>query len=131
MVLYFLIYILGAIVSLVLTLIELKTNHKNTDDLIDYTNNKLSEQLDCYEKVEFVNSNTYCIINFFMSWLQVAIFIYDYSPSRLFLKIHFYRIISVIFIWTYTKPFALANAVVEKHNNLIREFNKKHGIKEE
>jgi hypothetical protein len=114
-----------------MTLITLTINKKKSEALIDHANDKLSEKFDCYERINFVNANSYCAVNFFMSWAQVAMFLYSYLPSRFFIKIHFYRFISVIFIWVHTKTGVIAHAVVNKHNNIIKEFNEKHGIKNE
>lgn len=131
MVIYFGIYLLGSVISLILSLISLKSNDKKEQTVIDHANDKLSKRFDCYERVDFIGANTYCAINFFMSWLQVAMFIFAQFPSLFVLKIHFYRIVSAIFIWICTKSNAIAISVVNRHNDLIREFNKKHGIKEE
>ena len=129
--LFFAIYLLGSFISLIMTLITLKINKKNGEAIIDLANDNLSKKFDCYERVNFVNANIYCAINFFMSWAQVAMFIYSYLPSRFLVKMYFYRFISVIFIWITNKTGAVAQKVVNKHNNLIKDYNKKHGIKNE
>jgi hypothetical protein len=129
--LFLAIYLLGSIISLIMTIITLTLNKKRGEAIIDHANDKLSEKFDCYERVNFVNPNIYCAINFIMSWAQVAMFIYSYLPSRFIIKIYFYRIISKIFIWISVKSNVVAHAVVEKHNNLIKEYNKKYGIKED
>jgi hypothetical protein len=129
--LFFAIYLLGSVISLIMTLITLKINKKKGEAIIDLANDNLSKKFDCYERVNFVNANIYCAINFFMSWAQVAMFLYSYLPSRFIVKIYFYRFISTIFIWVSIKSSAVAHAVVDKHNNLIKDYNKKHGIKED
>jgi hypothetical protein len=129
--LFFAIYLLGSVISLIMTLITLTINKKKGEAIIDHANDKLSEKFDCYERVNFVNANAYCAVNFIMSWAQVAMFIYSYLPSRFFIKMYFYRFISIIFIWIATKSSAIAHAVVDKHNNLIKDYNKKHGIKQD
>ena len=70
-------------------------------------------------------------MNFLFSWVQVALFLYSYLPSKFFIKIHFYRFISAIFIFIHTKSGLIAHIVVDKHNELIKNYNKKHGIKNE
>jgi hypothetical protein len=127
--LYFAIYLLGSVVSLVMTLITLSLSKTASNELMDIANDKLSEKFNQYERMNFVNPNTYCAVNFLMSWFQVAMFLYSYLPSRFFIKIHFYRFVSAIFIWIHTKTGAIAHAVVDKHNNVIRDYNNKHGIK--
>jgi hypothetical protein len=129
--LYILIYLLGSIISLIITLITLTTNKKKAEGLIDFANDRLSEKLNCYERVNFFNDNVYIAVNFLMSWVQVAMFLYSYLPSIFLIKIHFYRVVMSIFIWIHTKTGTIAHAVVDKHNQLIRDFNQKHGIKNE
>jgi hypothetical protein len=129
--LYFAIYLLGSVVSLVMTLITLSLSKTASDELMDIANNKLSERLNQYERINFLNPNIYCAVNFLMSWFQVAMFLYSYLPSRFYIKINFYRFISAIFIWIHTKTGAIAHAVVNKHNDTIRDYNTKHGIKNE
>jgi len=129
--LYFAIYLLGSVISLVMTLITLSLSKTASKKLMDIANDKLSEKFNQYERINFVNPNFYCAVNFLMSWFQVAMFLYSYLPSRFFIKIHFYRFISEIFIWVSIKSSAVAHAVVDKHNNLIKDYNKKHGIKED
>lgn len=129
--LYFAIYLLGSVVSLVMTLITLSLSKTASKKLMDIANDKLSEKFNQYERINFVNPNFYCAVNFLMSWFQVAMFLYSYLPSRFFIKIHFYRFISEIFIWVSIKSSAVAHAVVDKHNNLIKDYNNKHGIKED
>ena len=127
--LYFAIYLLGSVISLVMTLITLSLSKTASKELMDIANDKLSEKFNQYERINVVNPNFYCAVNFLMSWFQVAMFLYSYLPSRFFIKIHFYRFISEIFIWIHTKTGAIAHAVVDKHNKVIRDFNSKHGIK--
>ena len=98
---------------------------------MDIANDKLSERFNEYERMDFVNPNFYCAMNFLFSWVQVALFIYSFLPSRFFIKIHFYRFISAIFIFIHTKSGLIAHIVVDKHNELIKNYNKKHGIKNE
>jgi hypothetical protein len=129
--LYFAIYLLGSVISLVMTLITLSLSKTASKKLMDIANDKLSEKFNQYERINFVNPNFYCAVNFLMSWFQVAMFLYSYLPSRFFIKIHFYRFISEIFIWVSIKSSAVAHAVVDKHNNLIKDYNNKHGIKED
>lgn len=129
--LFFAIYLLGSFISLIMTLITLTINKKKGEAIIDHANDKLSKKFDCYERVNFVNANIYCSVNFFMSWAQVAMFLYSYLPSRFLVKIYFYRFISTIFIWIANKTGAVAHTVVNKHNNLIKDYNKKHEIKNE
>ena len=127
--LYFAIYLLGSVISLVMTLITLSLSKTASKELMDIANDKLSEKFNQYERINVVNPNFYCAVNFLMSWFQVAMFLYSYLPSRFFIKIHFYRFISEIFIWIHTKTGAIAHAVVDKHNKVIRDYNSKHGIK--
>jgi len=127
--LYFAIYLLGSVISLVMTLITLSLSKTASKKLMDIANDKLSEKFNQYERINVVNPNFYCAVNFLMSWFQVAMFLYSYLPSRFFIKIHFYRFISEIFIWIHTKTGAIAHAVVDKHNKVIRDYNSKHGIK--
>jgi len=129
--LFFAIYLLGSVISLVMTLITLSLSKTASNELMDIANDKLSEKFNQYERINFVNPNFYCAVNFLMSWFQVAMFLYSYLPSRFFIKIHFYRFISEIFIWVSIKSSAVAHAVVDKHNNLIKDYNNKHGIKED
>jgi hypothetical protein len=129
--LYFAIYLLGSVISLVITLITLSLSKTASDELMDIANDKLSERFNHYERTNFLNPNIYCAVNFLMSWAQVAMFLYSYLPSMFFIKIQFYRVVSSIFIWIHTKTGVIAHAVVNKHNDIIREFNKKHGIKNE
>jgi len=129
--LFFAIYLLGSVISLVMTLITLSLSKTASKKLMDIANDKLSEKFNQYERINFVNPNFYCAVNFLMSWFQVAMFLYSYLPSRFFIKIHFYRFISEIFIWVSIKSSAVAHAVVDKHNNLIKDYNNKHGIKED
>ncbi len=129
--LFFAIYLLGSVISLIMTLITLTINRKRGEAIINHANDKISEKFDCYERVDFVSANSYCAINFFMSWAQVAMFIYSYLPSRFIIKIYFYRFVSTIFIWITTKTVAIVHTVVNKHNNLIKDYNKKYGIKED
>lgn len=129
--LYFAIYLLGSVISLVMTLITLSLSKTASKKLMDIANDKLSEKFNQYERINFVNPNFYCAVNFLMSWFQVAMFLYSYLPSRFFIKIHFYRFISEIFIWVSIKSSSVAHAVVDKHNNLIKDYNNKHGIKED
>lgn len=128
--LYFAIYLLGSVISLIITLITLATNKKEEETIINHANDKISEKLNCYERVDFVNANTYCAVNFLMSWAQVAMFVFSYLPSVFMVKIYYYRFISKIFIWISQKSTTVAHGVVNKHNNMIKDFNKKHGIKE-
>jgi hypothetical protein len=114
-----------------MTLITLSLSKTASDELMDIANNKLSERLNQYERINFLNPNIYCAVNFLMSWFQVAMFLYSYLPSRFYIKINFYRFISAIFIWIHTKTGAIAHAVVNKHNDTIRDYNTKHGIKNE
>ena len=86
--LYFAIYLLGSVVSLIMTLITLSLSKTASDELMDIANDKLSEKFNQYERMNFVNPNTYCAVNFLMSWFQVAMFLYSYLPSRFFIKIH-------------------------------------------
>ena len=127
--LFLLIYLLGAVISLIITLITLTIKKTNSDELMDIANDKLSERFNQYERINFVNPNLYCAVNFLMSWLQVALFLYSYLPSRFFIKIHFYRIFSSIFIWIHEKTGAIAEKLVSQHNEVIRDYNKKHSIK--
>jgi len=129
--LYFAIYLLGSVISLVMTLIILSLSKTASDELMGIANDKLSERFNQYERINFLNPNFYCAINFLSSWFQVALFIYSFLPSRFFIKMCFYRFVSAIFIWIYTKTGTIAHAVVNKHNNLIKDYNKKHGIKNE
>ena len=129
--LFFAIYLLGSVISLIMTLITLTINKKRGEAIINHANDKISEKLDCYERVNFVNANAYCAMNFLFSWVQVALFLYSYLPSKFFIKIHFYRFISAIFIFIHTKSGLIAHIVVDKHNELIKNYNKKHGIKNE
>ena len=129
--LFFAIYLLGSVISLIMTLITLTINKKRGEAIINHANDKISEKLDCYERVNFVNANAYCAVNFLMSWAQVAMFIYSYLPKRFVIKIYFYRFVSAIFIFIHTKSGLIAHIVVDKHNELIKNYNKKHGIKNE
>ena len=129
--LFFAIYLLGSVISLIMTLITLTINKKRGEAIINHANDKISEKLDEYERMDFVNPNFYCAMNFLFSWVQVALFIYSFLPSRFFIKIHFYRFISAIFIFIHTKSGLIAHIVVDKHNELIKNYNKKHGIKNE
>ena len=129
--LYFAIYLLGSVISLIMTLIILSLSKTASDELMDIANDQLSERFNEYERMDFVNPNFYCAMNFLFSWVQVALFIYSFLPSRFFIKIHFYRFISAIFIFIHTKSGLIAHIVVDKHNELIKNYNKKHGIKNE
>ena len=129
--LYFAIYLLGSVISLIMTLIILSLSKTASDELMDIANDKLSERFNQYERINFLNPNFYCAMNFLFSWFQVAMFLYSFLPSRFFIKMCFYRFFSAIFIWIYTKTGTIAYAVVNKHNNLIKDYNKKHGIKNE
>lgn len=129
--LYFLIYLLGSVISLIMTLITLTINKKNGEALIDFANDRLSEKLNCYERVNLFNVNAYIAVNFLMSWVQVAMFVYSYLPSRFIIKIYFYRFVMSIFILIHHKTGTIAHTLVDKHNQLIRDFNQKHGIKNE
>jgi len=129
--LFFAIYLLGSFISLVMTLITLSLSKTASKELMDIANDKLSEKFNQYERINFVNPNFYCAVNFLMSWFQVAMFLYSYLPSRFLVKMYFYRFISVIFIWITNKTGAVAQKMVNKHNNLIKYYNKKHGIKNE
>jgi hypothetical protein len=128
---FFAIYLLGSSISFIMTLITLTLNKNKGKDIIDQANDKLSQKFDCYERINFVNANIYCIINFFMSWAQVAMFIYAYLPSKFLIKMYFYRFISLVFIWIANKTSSIAHSVIEKHNNLIKDYNIKHGIEQD
>lgn len=127
---YFAIYLLGSIISLIITLIILSKDKKEEEALINHANDKISERLNFYERVDFVNTNIVCAVNFILSWAQVAMFIYSRLPSSFMIKIYYYRVISKIFIWISQKSTTVAQSVVDKHNNMVKDFNKKHGIKE-
>lgn len=127
---YFAIYLLGSIISLIITLIILSKDKKEEEALINHANDKISERLNFYERVDFVNTNIVCAVNFILSWAQVAMFIYSRLPSSFMIKIYYYRVISKIFIWISQKSTTIAQSVVDKHNNMVKDFNKKHGIKE-
>lgn len=127
---YFAVYLLGSIISLIITLIILSKDKKEEEALINHANDKISERLNFYERVDFVNTNIVCAVNFILSWAQVAMFIYSRLPSSFMIKIYYYRVISKIFIWISQKSTTIAQSVVEKHNNMVKDFNKKHGIKE-
>lgn len=126
---YFAIYLLGSIISLIITLIILSKDKKEEEALINHANDKISERLNFYERVDFVNTNVVCAVNFILSWAQVAMFIYSRLPSSFMIKIYYYRVISKIFIWISQKSTTVAQSVVDKHNNMVKDFNKKHGIK--
>lgn len=127
---YFAIYLLGSIISLIITLITLSKDKKEEEALINHANDKISERLNFYERVDFVNTNIVCAVNFVMSWVQVAMFVSSYLPSPFMVKIYYYRFISKIFIFISQKSTSIAQRVVDKHNNMIKDFNKKYGIKE-
>lgn len=128
--LFLAIYLLGSIISLTITLITLAMNKKEEEALIKHTNDKISEKFNFYDRVDFVNANIYCAVNFVMSWVQVAMFIYSYLPSPFMVKIYYYRFICKVFIWINQNSTTVAQRVVDKHNNMIKDFNKKYGIKE-
>jgi hypothetical protein len=126
--LIFAIYLLGSVISLIMTLITLTINKKKGEAIIDHANDNLSQRFDCYERMNFVNIHTICIINFFMSWAKVVLLLYAYLPSGFFIKMYSYRFISIILIWITTKIGKITHIVVDKYNNLIKEYNEKHGI---
>ena len=128
--LIFEIYLLGSVISLLMTLITLAIDKKRCEAMIDHTNDELSEKFDYYERINFININTVCIINFFMSWAKVVMLLYAYLPSWFFIKMYYYRFLSIILIWITTKIGKITHIVVDKYNNLVKEYNEKHGIKE-
>jgi len=122
---------LGSVISLIMTLIILSLSKTASDELMDLANDKLSERFNQYERMNFLNPNFYCAMNFLFSWFQVAMFLYSFLPSKFFIKMYFYKFSSEIFIWIYIKSGKVAHILVDKHNNLIKDYNKKHGIKNE
>jgi hypothetical protein len=126
--LFFAIYLLGSLISLTITLITLKINKNKGEDIINYANDKISERFNYYDRVDLTNANFFCVVNFLMSWAQVAMFVYAYLPSFFIIKVYFFRFIYTICIWVYNKSGRMAQIASDKHNSLIQNYNKKHGI---
>ena len=129
--LFFRIYLLGSAISLFIALTTLVLNKKKAEKMLDEVNERMSEKLNYYEKVSLINGNFYCAINFLLSWIQVVAFIFNIIPSRAFMLVTFYRLTSNFFVWIHLKSFIIAEKLANKHNNIISEYNKKHGIKNE
>lgn len=126
--LFFAIYLLGSLISLTITLITLKINKNKGEDVISYANDKISERFNYYDRVDLANANFFCVVNFLMSWVQVAMFVYAYLPSFFIIKVYFFRFIYTICIWVYNKSGRMAQIASDKHNTLIENYNKKNEI---
>ena len=122
------IYFLGSIISIIISIVIFTSDEKLTEEIINDTNDLISKNLNYYERQNIVNVNTFIALNFFLSWFQVLHFIYYLSPTRLYLKILFLRYLLNIFIFINSKSGQIGRFLVDKHNKLIIDYNKKNEI---
>lgn len=129
--LFFTIYFLGGVTSVLLGLLFFAINKVNKKDILIKANEIMSKKIGVYENLNLIDINVFYAVCFLLSWIQVFVLLRALMPTFYDIKILVLGVLISFFSKTQKLGYFMTNYFIDIHNKIIDEYNQKHGIQDE